>query len=227
MRFRGLFRKYILNDLDLKLLALAIAFALWWLVGRDPIVETVEVAPVEFQHTPDNLLMTSDSLFEVRVTVRGPERIVRALKPAEITAMLDLSEVKPGERTFEIGPRQIHVPRGMTVQQVVPSQIQIDFSPSETRTVEVRPRVIGTFVSGYVIRSVSTEPSTITIVGPQNRVNAIDTAITDPVDATGLVGKATFNTHAYVPDPLVRVQHPAPIYVTVTTGKSSRGAGQP
>ena len=34
-------------------------------------------------------------------------------------------------------------------------------------------------------------------------------------------------THAYVPDPLVRIKHPAPIHVTVTTGKPSIGAGQP
>jgi YbbR domain-containing protein len=87
--------------------------------------------------------------------------------------------------------------------------------------------VIGEFVSGYGITDVTPEPATITIEGPANRVNAIETAITDPVDATGVMGKATFTTHAYVLDPLVRIQHPAPIHVTVTTGKSSRGAGQP
>jgi len=223
----GLFRKYVLNDLDLKILALVIAFGLWWVVGRDPIVESVEVAPVEFHHAPENLVMTSDNSFEVKVTVRGPERSIRALKPAELTAVLDLTGVKPGQTTFDIGPRQIRVPRGMTVEQVVPSQIQIDFSPNASRTVPVHPRVIGTFVSGYGITGVEPQPSTITVVGPQNRVTAIDSAITDPVDATGVVGAATFTTHAYVPDPLVRVQHPGPIYVTVTTGKSSRGAAQP
>jgi len=224
---REFFRRYVLHDLGLKVLALLISVGLWWIVGRDPVVESIESAPIEFQHAPDNLVMTSESSFEVRVTVNGPERLVRALKPSEITAVLDLAGVKPGERTFDLGPRQIRVPRGLTVGQVVPSQIHIDFNPSATRTVDVRPRVIGTFVSGYGITEVAADPSTITIVGPQNRVDAIDMAITDPVDATGVVGRATFTTHAYVPDPLVRVQHPAPIHVTVTTGKSSRGAGQP
>jgi len=93
--------------------------------------------------------------------------------------------------------------------------------------VAVRPRVIGTFVAGYGITDVSSDPATIAIEGPQSRVNAIDSAITDPVDATGVVGRATFATHAYVPDPLVRIVHPAPIHVTVTTGKPSTGAGQP
>ena len=119
------------------------------------------------------------------------------------------------------------MPRGLTVTRVVPSQLHIDFNPSATRQVEVRPRVIGGFVAGYGITSVTADPAMITIEGPQNRVAAIDVAITDPVDATGVVGRATFTTHAYVPDPLVRIQHPAPIHVTVSTGKPSRGAGQP
>lgn len=224
---REFFRKYVFHDLGLKVLALLISVGLWWIVGRDPVVGSRVTARVEFRHAPDSLVMTSDGPFEVEVDVRGPERLIRSLKESDVSALLDLTGTKPGEHTFDLGPRQVQVPRGLTVEQVVPSQIHIDFSPSATRTVDVRPRVIGAFVSGYGITDVSCDPAKITIVGPQDHVNAIDTAITDPVDATGVVGKATFSTHAYVPDPLVRVQHPVAIHVTVTTGKSSGGAGQP
>ena len=204
------FRRYVLNDLRLKLLALGIAIGLWWTLGREPTVESIVTARIE-----------------VEVMISGPERTVRDIKPSDISAVLDLTGVKPGERTFDLGPRQVQVPRGVTVTGVVPSQIHIDFNPSATRTVEVRPRVIGSFVSGYGITEVSADPATVTVEGPENHVKAIDTAITDPVDVSGVMGKATFTIHVYVPDPLVRVQHPAPIHVTVTTGKSSRGAGQP
>jgi YbbR domain-containing protein len=224
---RDFFRRYVLHDLGLKLLALGIAIGLWWILGRDPTVESIVTAPIEFHHAPANLLMTSSSPFEVEVTISGPERTVRAMKPSDISAVLDLTGVNPGERTFDLGPRQVQAARGVTVTRVVPSQIHIDFNPSATRTVEVRPRVIGGFVSGYGIIDVSADPATITIEGPENHVKAIDSAITDPVDVSGVMGKATFTTHVYVPDPLVRVQHPAPIHVTVTTGKSSAGAGQP
>jgi YbbR domain-containing protein len=224
---REFFRRYVLNDLDLKVLALVISIALWWIVGRDPMVERVVTAPVQFRHAPDNLLMSSDTPFEVEVSVSGPERAIRALTPTEIDAVLDLSGVRAGERTFDLGPHQVQVPRGLTVTRVVPSQLHMNFNPSATRQVEVRPRVIGSFVAGYGIINVTADPAVITIEGPKNRVDAIDVAITDPVDATGVVGRATFTTHAYVPDPLVRIQHPAPIHVTVSTGKPSGGAGQP
>jgi YbbR domain-containing protein len=224
---REFFRRYVINDLGLKLLALVIAIGLWWILGRDPTVESIVTAPIEFHHAPANLLMTSSSPFEVEVMISGPERRVRDIKPSDINAVLDLTGVKPGEHTFDLSARQVHVPRGVAVTRVVPSQIHIDFDPSATRTVEVRPRVIGSFVSGYGIAEVSADPATITIEGPENHVKAIDTAVTDPVDVTGVMGKATFATHVYVPDPLVRVQHPAPIHVTVTTGRSSPGAARP
>jgi len=227
LKARDFFRNYVLNNLGLKVMALVISVGLWWVVSRDPMVESIVAAPIEFLHAPENLVMTSDSPFEVRVAVSGPERVIRSMDQAQINAIIDLAGVKPGERTFDLGTKQIHVPRGVKVERVVPSQIHIDFNPSAVRTVELRPRVIGTFVTGYGITEVSADPATIIIEGPANRVNAIDTAITDPVDATGVMGKATFTTHAFVPDPLVRIQHPAPIRVTVTTGKSSRGAGHP
>jgi diadenylate cyclase len=227
VRTRDFFRDYVLHNLGLKVLAVVISVGLWWVVSRDPTVETMVTAPIEFLHAPENLLMTADTPFEVRVAVSGPERNIRSIDQAEINAVIDLAGVKPGERTFDLDPKQIHAPRGVKVERVMPSQIQITFSPSASRTVEVRPRVIGTFASRYGITDVTADPATIVIEGPANRVKAIDMAITDPVDATGVIGRATFTTHAYVPDPLVRIQRPVPIHVTVTTGKSSRGAGQP
>src|SRR5271169_3179696 len=110
---RELFRRYVLHNLGLKVLALAISVGLWWVVSRDPTVESIVTAPIEFLHAPENLVMTADSPFEVQVAVSGPERIIRSMDQAEINAIIDLSEVKPGERTFDLNPRQIHAPRGV------------------------------------------------------------------------------------------------------------------
>ncbi len=59
------------------------------------------------------------------------------------------------------------------------------------------------------------DPPNITITGPQRRVEAVEAATTDPVDATGAMTQASFVTQAYVPDPLIQVVHPTPIRVTV------------
>src|SRR5208283_4651476 len=220
-------RKYVLNNLALKFVALAVAVLLWWSVGRDPMVEIPMAVPLEFLHAPGDLEINSNYPLQAQVTVRGPERLLQGMHPSEVHAVLDLEGATLGERTFDLTPRQVQAPRNVRVVQIVPSQFHISFDRSATRTVEVKPRVIGTLLSGYGIASVTTDPSQVTVVGPEKRVKTIESAVTDPVDATGVVGSATFTTHAYVTDPLVRVQTPAPIHVTVNTEKTSRRGGQP
>ncbi len=224
---RDFFRNHIIHNLWLKLVALGLAFLLWWAVGHDPTVEAVITAPLEFHHAPENLEMSVEGPTEVAVRVRGPERTVRRLSPADVQAIVDLSGAHAGERTFDLTAKEVHVPQTLEVVQIEPSQVRIAFDRSSTRTVEVRPRVIGSLVTGYHITSVTAEPGTINIVGPLHRVDDAGQAITDPVDATGVVGSATFTTHAYVTDPLVRVQKPVPIHVTVTTSKNAKGDNSP
>lgn len=219
------FRKYVFHNVGLKLVSLLAAVLLWIAVARDPIAEVAVNVPIEFTHVPDNLEISSEKIPEAQIRVRGPGRQVRSLAQSEVHAVLDLAGAHPGERTYDLTGQQIKVPRDIEVVQVVPTQLRLNFDRRATREVEVRPRVIGSFAAGYHISQVIADPPQVTIVGPQKRVDAIDTAITDPVDATGVVDHATFSTHVYVPDPLVRVLHPAITRVTVLTEKSAtRGA---
>jgi hypothetical protein len=109
----------------------------------------------------------------------------------------------------------VHVPQDLEVVQVTPSQFHVSFDNRETRTIEVRPRVTGNFVSGMRVKQVIADPSSVTITGPRHRVEAVEDATTDPVDVTGAMARASFVTQAYVPDPLIQVVHPTPIRVTV------------
>jgi len=221
------FRNYVFNNLPFKLVSLAIAILLWWAVGRDQPIEIPVSVPVEFQHAPADLEINSDYPLQARITLRGPQRLLQSMNPSTVHAVLDLRGAAPGERTFDLTEKDIHTPRGVRVVQVVPAQFHISFDHSVTRTVPVQPRVIGTLLSGYGITEVTADPASITIMGPKRRVEAIRTAMTDPVDATGVVGSGTFTTHAYVSDSLVRVETPEAIHVTVNTGKSSGREGQP
>jgi YbbR domain-containing protein len=220
-------RKYVLKNLPFKLVSLAIAILLWWAVGRDQPLEVPMTVPLEFQNAPANLEINSNYPFEARLTLRGPERLMQELSPSEVHAVLDLQGATPGESTFELTRSQVHLPRNVQVVQIAPSQFHISFDRSVTRSVPVQPRVIGTLLSGYGITDVAADPPTVTVVGPERRVDAIQTAMTDPVDATGVVGKAAFTTHVYVTDPLVRVHTPDTIRVVVNTAKTSGRAGQP
>ena len=214
-------RRYLLHNFSLKLVSLALAVGLWLAVAHDPVAEVAVDVPVQFHNIPENLEISSEDVPRAQIWVRGPERIVRNLQPPDIYAAIELAGEKAGQRTFDLTVSQIHQPRELEVVQIVPSQFHVSFDTRLTRQIPIHPRVVGTFAAGHAIGQVLAEPSTVTVSGPQMRVEAVEAAITDVIDASGTMDRATFMRHAYVSDPLVQVMNPNPVRVTVIMEKSA------
>jgi len=211
----GFFQRYFVHHFGFKVMSLLLAIGLWIVVARDPIAEVEIKVPIEFHNLPENLEIDSASFTEAQVRVRGPERLIHRLESGDVRAEINLASIRPGERTFDLTSNQIRVPQDLDVVQIIPSQFQLSFDTRMTRSVAVRPRMVGTFAAGMGVAQLIADPPNIMITGPKRRVEAIEAATTDPVDATGAMTRASFVTHAYVPDPLIQVVHPTPIRVTV------------
>ncbi len=215
------FKRYVIHNFGLKFVSLAAATGLWFMISRDEQPAEVAIrAPIVFQHVPQEIEISSESIPEAQIRVRGPERMVRQLKTNEVQAEIDLSGVSAGERSFDLTAHQVRHPRDIEVLQVVPSQLHLAFDTRSSRQVEIRPRVTGNFAAGEEIVKVATDPQRITITGPRHHVERIDAATTDPIDATGTRGSAVFTTNVYVPDPLVQVEQAGSIRVTVIVQKT-------
>lgn len=213
-------KRIFVQNFGIKLISLLLAIGLWLVVSRDPVAEVELQVPIEFRNVPQNLEIDSASFTEAQVRVRGPGRLIHRLRPTDVRAEIDLASVKPGSRTFDLTSRNVRVPSDLEVVQIIPSQFQLSFDDRMTRTIEVRPRVTGTFAQGRRVAQVVAEPPSITISGPRRRVEAVEAATTDPVDASGAMDRSTFVTQAYVPDPLIQVVHPTPVRVTVIMERS-------
>jgi YbbR domain-containing protein len=216
----GLFKRYVVHNFSLKLMSLIFATALWFMISRDDRPAELAVrAPIVFQNVPSELEISSESVPEALIRVRGPERVIRQLRSNDVQAVLDLSGSKAEARTFDLTAQQVDHPRDVSVVQVVPSQLRLSFDTRLSREVEVHPRVTGNFASGDQIVRIDADPPRITISGPRHHVEKIDAAITDPIDASGTLGSAVFTTNAYVADPLVQVAQGTSIRVTVVVEK--------
>jgi len=216
----GFFKRYVVHNFGLKILSLLLATGMWFMISRDE--QPAEVAvrvPIVFENVPPDLEISSESIPETQIRVRGPERMIRQLKTNEVQAEIDLAGAKNGDRTFDLTSREVRHPRDIEVVQVVPSQLHLSFDTRLTRQVEVHPRVTGVFATGEQIVKVDADPPRITITGPRHHVELIDAAITDPIDATGTLGSAVFTTNVYVSDPLVQIEQATSIRVTVLVQK--------
>src|SRR6202035_137951 len=108
--------------------------------------------PIEFHNMPANMEISSENVSRAQIRLSGPSRMVHRLQASDVYAEVDLNGLNPGERTFDLRDEQIHRPHGFDVVQIIPSEFHVAFDRRLTRQVDVRPRVIGTFASGYSIK---------------------------------------------------------------------------
>jgi YbbR domain-containing protein len=220
-------RHLLFDHIALKLASLVIAVLMWYGVARDPVSEISVQVPIEFSRPPKGLDYSSDVIPQAQIRLRGPARVLRDLAQESVHAVIDLQGAVPGERTYDLDTGHIRVPHEVEVMQVTPTRLRLDFDTRLTRQVPVVPRVVGTLPPGFRLQSVTANPSMLTISGPSRHVQAVERAVTDAVDVSGVAGQATFQTMAYLPDPLVHLSGSGPIRVIVITQKTSSKAGVP
>jgi YbbR domain-containing protein len=218
-------RHLLFDNAMLKMVSVLIAILMWYGVAHEPISEITVRVPIEFSEPPKDLDYTSDDIPQAQLRLRGPARLLRDLQQESVHVVMNLRGAVPGEHTYDLTADQVQVPHNVDVLQITPSRLRLTFDTPETRQIAVKPRIVGTLPPGYGIESMSAAPSTVTITGPSRHVDAVDSALTDAVDISGTAGQSTFDTRAYLPDPLVHISGSNSVRVTIISGKSHSKAG--
>ena len=198
--------RLLTKNVGWKLLSLLLALALWFAVAREPELATSISVPIEFKNIPDELDISSGVPDRVHIEIRGPSGRLGRDYLSDLAVVLDLSDARPGERTFTVHDRNINLPVGVAFYRAVPSQITLRFDRLTTREVRVVPRYSKSPPDGYRLKSFHPDPSRVRIRGPEDHVRQIDQVMTDPIDLSGVVGQAEFHVHINVGDPQVRLE---------------------
>ncbi len=182
---RNKFKTFITTNTWLKLISLALAIVLWLFVvskGRSVIVMDI---PVGLMNLPSNLEIIEKPK-TISVSIEGQERLLKKLRKEDITAVINLSQVKEGENLLSLSMDDIGVPKLLTVKKISPQTIQLQVDERIEKSIHVRPIVVGSPASGFSVREVKVEPKTIRITGPKSVVSRIYTVKTEPIDISGI-----------------------------------------
>jgi YbbR domain-containing protein len=141
-----------------------------------------------------------------------------------MAAIIDLRTARPGRRLFHLTPGGVKVPYGVDVVQVAPSTLPITFENSAVRIVQVRPSVEGRPAPGYEVSSITSNPATVEIIGPESSLRGLDEAMTEPISVADATRPIREVVTVGVADPDVRLRTPqtAEVTVQVVTGSSQR-----
>lgn len=179
-------RKLFFGNLSLKISAILLSIFLWLFVTSRGQSEISLEVPLEFKNIPAGYGIVTASTKAVNVTVRGQERLMKSLQPADVRVSVDLTKAKVGNATYYVNKDDIRLPYAMSVMNVAPSSVRLDIEKTITKSVRVRPTVIGMPAKGYFIKSIEVQPQTVDIQGLESDVNKIRELRTDVIDVSGL-----------------------------------------
>jgi YbbR domain-containing protein len=213
-----------LRNIWLKFLSISIATLLWLVVAGDRIVERALRVPIEFQNLPVGLEIVGDQPESVDVRLRASSGALGRLAPSDLAAVIDLRSARPGRRLFHFTPASVKVPYGIEVVQVSPATLPIGFENSAVRIVQVRPSIEGSPAAGYEVATVSSNPATVEVVGPESSLRGLDEAMTEPITVAGANRPVREVVTIGVADPVVRLRTPqtAEVTVQIVAGSSDR-----
>ena len=177
-------RKWLLHNLGLKLLSLALAGFLWIVVLGEQKVEVTLHVPLQLA-LPQDLFLANDPADALDIHLRGPKTLVTSLAPREVTLGELPVKWAEGENIIPIRPDLIRVPRGIQVVGVTPPRVRVVLEAAVEREVEISPRTEGTPPEGYFVRRVVSVPARIRMVGPTSEIRRITRVHTLPISLTG------------------------------------------
>jgi hypothetical protein len=205
----------VTRNIGWKLLSLAIALVVWGVVANEPEIATFATVGVEYRNLPEDLEIASDPVTSVKLELRGPSGQLSGSVSPEV--ILDMSDVRTGDRTFPIGDGNVKTVRGVQLVRAIPSEVRFRFERRAERTARVVPRFRDR--DGYEVASYTVTPDAIAIEGPSSHVGAVDVVHTDQVNIPALAGSFEYPVNAYVDDQYVRFVKQSRVTVRVTVIK--------
>lgn len=189
-------KEFFTTNFWLKLMSLIMAVALWFFVMLSGRSEVTKDIPVKFINISEKLAIM-DYPQTISVTIEGQERLLKYLKPNEISAVLDISGAKPGRSFYTVSRDDIKLPKSFLITTINPETISLTLELQLKKSVPVKPDIVGAPAKGFNIVEIKVDPDTVSIEGPKSVISKIGRIKTEPIDISGiksdLVYKANLN----------------------------------
>ena len=180
------------NNLGLKIVSVVVGVMMWLVVFGSRTVEITKEIPVQIITAPD-VVIANEVPDKVVFRIAGPKTFLRGvLNRQEAPILVNLSNAKPGLVTYRFFSDNIHLPIGMTVASIHPTDILVKLEKVKVRRIPVKLEVQGVPKEGYQVVRTEVTPPTVEVRGPQSKVGNLTELPTNPIDVSGL--RKTFET---------------------------------
>ncbi len=179
-------RAALTADWPLKLTSLALSVLLWLVASSEEPASGLLRVELKVQPPAGRAVVRDPGL--LRATVVGPRGdLIRLSRDNLVLTRILPDSLTADSVSLTIDPSDLVFPgnTSVRVQDVEPRQVAVELDPVAQRTVPVHPVVRVQSQSGFeIVGGVAVMPGEVRIAGPSDRVSAIDSAFTVPLELT-------------------------------------------
>src|SRR5215213_715628 len=175
-----------LRTWGLRLLALGIAFALWFSISlekRQALSERLVEAGISYNRPRGYVIL--DQVPNVRVRLRGGSKQIRELNPYQVNVQVELEHPTPGTFSVNLGPENVLLPEGLEVVSIEPNVIRVELAQEVTKRLPVVPKLVGEPAAGSIVEELEVFPSLVLVSGPESLVQRTESLETVPINLDG------------------------------------------
>jgi len=181
-------RRIFVEDLNLKLLSLAITLVLWFAVTgqKQPLSKRFAGVQLGFVH-PDKMEIGNDPPRTVDLTLSGNSDTLAKLNPQDLLASVIVGDQAMGDRVVRLSRERVKIdlPPGVQIVGFQPATVSVRLEPRVDREVNVEVRLEGKVADGYEVSAVTAIPARVQVHGPASHVNSLDKAATESISVEG------------------------------------------
>ena len=180
------YRKFFIENWGLKLVSFVLALMLWLYVTSKGKTELTLTVPLEFRNIPQGMALVGDVAGTLEVRVQGQERDLRDITFGKtVVGILDLSRAAVGENIIRVSPDDIKRPARVAVTRISPFEVVVRLEPLIRDTFKLKPNLRGSPAHGYTLSGVSVKPRRVTVEGPADVLETLESVETMPIDIEG------------------------------------------
>lgn len=179
-------KKWILKNIDIKLISLFLAIIIWTYVasGENPIIENYIDIPLSISNLQKDLAV-KEIPEKISIGIKGPKNILNKISPEEFLGTINLSEINQ-KGIYKINV-EINAPQRVEIIRIIPSEIKVEIEKISSKTMGIDYSLMGIPGKGY---SLAGEPefniSKIEVTGTESKLNLVKQVIC-PIDISGII----------------------------------------
>ncbi|MBO4834810.1 MAG: hypothetical protein J5483_01735 [Lachnospiraceae bacterium] len=195
-KIKAFLKKWIINNIGFKILALVFAFVLWLVILNTTDTETTRTIsniPVTIENEAAVLdgthVYTIETGETATVVVSGKRSVVNTLNPSDFSAVANFAELSITNAVpikVELTGDKARYANSVTVNQKTMSMV-INLEDVTERVFDVQVVFKGETPKNLIVEDASTTPAMVTLTAPESIVNRVDRIVVE-VDAAEITG---------------------------------------